>query len=121
MSSDLLAMECKRNARPARSKVLERIAALTGAEQVCGDSYWLRAGRRNFLVGYQFDACYLKPWQIDVLFCLRRTRTYRARSDCICITATENNPRLFKKWENSRDLFSGEWEDVWRRISVNQR
>src|SRR5258708_7355900 len=31
------------------AEYLKRVAALTGAEQVRGDSYWLRAGRRNFL------------------------------------------------------------------------
>src|SRR5215468_6330458 len=33
---------------------LERVAALTGAKQVHGDSYWLRAGRKDFLVDSRF-------------------------------------------------------------------
>ena len=36
------------------AEYLKRVAALTGAEQVRGESYWLAAGRRNFLVDYKF-------------------------------------------------------------------
>src|SRR6267378_3517022 len=47
--SDLLAMRKRVKCTPAQraTTYLKRIAALTGAEQVRGDSYWLRAGRRN--------------------------------------------------------------------------
>ena len=49
MRSDLLAMRKRVKCTPAQraTTYLKRIAALTGAEQVRGDSYWLRAGRRN--------------------------------------------------------------------------
>src|SRR5258705_9082283 len=55
VSSDRLAMGMQTKCTPAQrpAKYLKRIAALTGAQQVCGDSYGLRGGRRNFLVGYQ--------------------------------------------------------------------
>ena len=33
------------------AEYLKRVAALTGAERVAGDVYWLKAGRRTFLVG----------------------------------------------------------------------
>ena len=32
---------------------LKRVAALTGAERVAGNVYWLKAGRKTFLVGYK--------------------------------------------------------------------
>ena len=56
MRSGRLAMRIRTKCAPVRraTKYLKRIAALTGAEQVCGESYWLRAGRRNFLVDYEF-------------------------------------------------------------------
>src|SRR5258708_1073724 len=34
-------------------------------------------------------ACYLRPWQIDVLFCCGGPGLTERGSDCICITATE--------------------------------
>ncbi len=80
------------------AEYLKRVAALTGAEQVRGDSYWLRAGRRNFLVDYQFV----------------RVISHRGKSTCFCVATDpdmpsaevvasallqlKNNPRLFKKW-----------------------
>ena len=51
-----LAMRMQTKFTPAQraSKYLKRVAALIGAEQIRGDSYWLRAGRRNFLVDHKF-------------------------------------------------------------------
>ena len=46
--------QTKFTAAQRASKYLKRVAALIGAEQIRGDSYWLRAGRRNFLVNYKF-------------------------------------------------------------------
>ena len=77
---------------------LKRVAALTGAEQVRGDGYLLRAGRRDFLVAYQSV----------------RVISRRGKSTCFSVAADpdmpsaevvasallqlKNNPRLFKKW-----------------------
>src|SRR6266404_2150361 len=49
--SNPLAMRMQTKCTPAEraAEYLKRVAALTGAEQVRGDSYWLRAGRRHFL------------------------------------------------------------------------
>src|SRR5258708_31089818 len=54
--SNRLAMRMQTKCTPAQSaaEYLKRVASLPGAEQVRGDSYWLRAGRRNFLVDYKF-------------------------------------------------------------------
>src|SRR5216683_1031153 len=73
-------------------------AALTGAEQVRGDSYCLAAGRRNFLVDYKFV----------------RDISHHGKSTCFSIATDpdmpsaevvasaspqlKSNPRLFKKW-----------------------
>src|SRR4030095_14941048 len=54
--SNLLAMRKQTKCTPAQraSKYLKRVAALTGAKQIRDDSYWLRAGRKNFLVDHKF-------------------------------------------------------------------
>ncbi len=100
MRSDLLAMRKRTNCTPTQRAAvyLKRVAALTGAEQVRGDSYWLRAGRRNFLVNYEFV----------------RVISHHGKSTCFSVVADpdmpsaevvasallqlKNNPRLFKKW-----------------------
>jgi len=80
------------------AEYLKRVAALTGAEHVRGDSYWLRAGRRNLLVDYKFV----------------RVISHHGKSTCFSVAADpdmpsaevvasallqlKNNPRLFKKW-----------------------
>src|SRR5260370_25230870 len=97
--SDRLAMRMRTKCAPARraAKYLRRIAALTGAEQVRGDSFLLRAGRRDFLVAYQFV----------------RVISDHGKSTCFSVAADpdlpsaeviasrllqlENNTRLFKK------------------------
>jgi hypothetical protein len=85
---------------PARraAEYLKRVATLTGAEQVCGDSSCLTAGRREFLVDYK----------------LVRVISHHVKSTCFSIATDpdmptaevvasalpqlKNNPRLFKKW-----------------------
>src|SRR6201984_522448 len=49
-------MQTKCTLSQRAAKYLKRVAALTGAEQIRGDSYWLRAGHRNFLADYK-SAC----------------------------------------------------------------
>lgn len=77
---------------------LKRVAALTGAEQVRGGGYWLRAGHRHFLVDDKFV----------------RLVSHHGKSTCFSVAADpnmpsaevvasallhlKNNPRLFKKW-----------------------
>src|SRR5712692_11621456 len=98
--SDLLAMRKRTKYTPNQraAEYLKRVAALTGAEQVRGDIYWLRAGRRNFLVDYKFV----------------RVISHHGKSTCFSVAADpdmpsaevvasallqlKNNPRLFKKW-----------------------
>ena len=100
MRSDLLAMRKRTKCTPTQraAEYLKRVAALTGAVQGRGDSYWLRAGRRNFLVDSKFV----------------RVISHHGKSTCFSVAADpgmpsaevvasallqlKNNPRLFKKW-----------------------
>jgi hypothetical protein len=99
---DWFAMRMQTKCTPAEraAEYLKRVAALTGAVQVRGDSYsyWLRAGRRNFLVDCKFV----------------RVISHHGKSTCFSVAADpdmpspeviatallqlKNNPRLFKKW-----------------------
>jgi hypothetical protein len=90
--------QTKRTPAQRAAAYLKRVAALTGAEQVRGDGYLLRAGRRDFLVAYQSV----------------RVISRRGKSTCFSVAADpdmpsaevvasallqlKNNPRLFKKW-----------------------
>ena len=80
MRSDRLATRMRTKCAPAQraAKYLKRIAALTGAEQVRGDSYWLRAGCRDFLVAYRFVLAY-QTMASRHFFLLRRSQTCRTR------------------------------------------
>jgi hypothetical protein len=100
--SDRLAMRMRTKCTPAQraAKYLKRIAGLTGAEQGPGSSYWLRAGRRMFLVDHKF---------VRVI-----SRNHYGKSTCFSVVADpdmlsaevvasallqlKDNPRLFKKW-----------------------
>src|SRR5258707_1466651 len=91
-------MQTKSSPAQRAAKYLRRVAALTGAERVRSDSYWLRAGNRNFLVDYKF---------VHLI-------SHQGKSTCFSIAADpdmpsaevvasallhlKNNPRLFKKW-----------------------
>jgi hypothetical protein len=80
------------------AKYLKGVAVLTGAEQIRGDGYWLRAGHRNFLVDYKSV----------------RLISHHGKSTCFSVAADPDmpsaevvasallhlriNPKLFKKW-----------------------
>ncbi len=101
---DRLAMRIQINCTAAQlaAKYLKRIAALTGANQLCGESYFLKAGRRHFLVDNKFV----------------RVISHRGESTCFSVTTDpdmpsaevvasallqlKNNPRLFEKWKELR-------------------
>src|SRR5260370_40389191 len=91
-------MQTKYTPAERAAEYLRRVAALTGAERVRSDCYWLRAGHRNFLVDYKFV----------------RLISHRGKSTCFSVAADpdmpsaevvasallhlKSNPRLFKKW-----------------------
>jgi hypothetical protein len=97
-----MSMQTKGTPAQRAAKHLKRVAALTGAEQIRGDSYWLRVGHRDFLVDYEFV----------------RLISHHGKSTCFSIAADpdmpsaevvasallhlKNNPRLFKKWRKQR-------------------
>jgi len=98
--SDRLTMRKPTKCTPAQcaTKYLKRIAALTGAKQVCGESYRLTTGRMHFLVDSKFV----------------RVMSPRSESTCFSVAADpdmpsaevvasallqlKNNARLFEKW-----------------------
>jgi hypothetical protein len=102
--SDRVAMKMQTKGTPAQraAKYLKRIAVLTGAKQVCGDSYRLTSGRRHFLVDSKFV----------------RVISYCGGSTCFSVATDpdlpsaevvasallhlKNNPRLFEKWRELR-------------------
>ena len=91
-------MQTKCTPAQRAAKHLKRVAALTGAARVRDDSYWLRAGHRNFLVDYKFV----------------RLISHHGKSTCFSLAADpdmpsaevvasallhlKNDPRLFEKW-----------------------
>ena len=95
-------MHIKRTPVQRAAEYLKRVAALTGAEQLRGGSYWLRAGRRDFLVDYKSV----------------RVVSHRVKSTCFSVATDpdmpsaevvasallqlKNNPGLFKKWRKQQ-------------------
>jgi hypothetical protein len=100
MRSDRLAMRTRTKCAPARraAKYLKRIAALTGAKQVCGECYRLTVGPVHFQVDSKF---------VHVM-------SPRPESTCFSVAADpdlpsvevvasallqlKNNAKLFEKW-----------------------
>jgi hypothetical protein len=91
-------MQTKHAPAERAARYLRRIARLTGAKQIPGGGYWLRAGRRNFVVDCEFV----------------RTISHHGKSTCFSVATDpdlpsaervayallqlKNNPKLFKKW-----------------------
>ena len=95
-------MQTKCTPAQRAAKYLKRIAALTGAEQVCGDSYWIRAGRRNFLVDYKF-VCVISHDGKSTCFSVAGDPDMpSAEVVASALLQLKNNPRLFKKWRKQR-------------------
>ena len=80
------------------AKYLKRIAALTGAQQVRDDSYWLRAGRRNFLVDYKFVRVISRHDKSSCFSVATDPDTPSAEVVASALLQLKNNPKLFKKW-----------------------
>jgi len=102
MRSDLLAVRKRTKLTPAQraTKYLKRIAALTGAKQVCGESYRLTAGRMHFLVDPKFvrlisprgeSTCFSVAADPDML---------GAEAVASALLQLKNNAKLFEKWRD---------------------
>jgi hypothetical protein len=92
------------NCTPAQraTKYLERIAALTGAKQVCGESYGLTVGRMHFLVDSKFVRV-ISPRSESTCFSVAADPDMpSAEVVASALLQLKNNPRLFEKWTELR-------------------
>lgn len=80
------------------AKYLKRIATLTGAIQVYGDSYSLTAGRMHFLVDSKFVRL-ISPWGESTCFSVAADPDMpSAEVVASALLQLKNNARLFEKW-----------------------
>ena|SRR5215831_7630751 len=77
---------------------LRRIAALTGAEQVPGDSYCVRVGRRIFLVDNGYARVISHHSKSTCFSVARSLGMPSAEVIASALLHLKNNPKLFKKW-----------------------
>jgi hypothetical protein len=82
------------------AEYLKRVASLTGAERVRGDSYWLTAGRRNFLVDYKFVRVISRRGKSTCFSVVADPDMPAAEVVASALLQLKDNPRLFKKWRN---------------------
>ena len=80
------------------AEYLKRVATLTGAEQVRGDSYWLAAGRRTFLVDYRFVRVISRRGKSTCFSVATQADMPSAEVVASALLQLKNNPGLFKKW-----------------------
>ena len=101
MRSDRLAMRNRTTCTPKQraAKYLKRIATLTGAKQVCGDSYRLAAGRMHFLVDSKFVRL-ISPLGKSTCFSVAADPDMpSAEVVASALLQLKNNARLFEKWK----------------------
>src|SRR6266436_5791112 len=98
--NDLLAMRKRTKCTPAQraTKYLKRIAALTGAKQVCGESYRLTAGRMHFLVDSKFVRLISPRGESTCFYVAADPDMPRAEVLASALLQLKNNARLFEKW-----------------------
>ena len=98
--SNPLAMRMQTKCTPAQraAEYLRRVAALTGAERVRSDSYWLRAGHRNFLVDYKFVRLISHHGKSTCFSVAADSDMPGAEAVASALLQLKNNPRLFEKW-----------------------
>ena len=77
---------------------LKHIAALTGAVQLCGDCYSLRAGRRHFLVDSKFVRRLSRRGESTCFFIATDSNMPNAEVIASALLQLKSNPKLFKKW-----------------------
>ena len=80
------------------AEYLKRVAALTGAKQIGVDSYWLRAGHRDFLVDYKFVSLIARRGKSTCFSVAADPDMPSAEVVASALLHLKNNPRLFKKW-----------------------
>jgi len=77
---------------------LKRVARLTGAKHVRGDSYRLRVGRRSFLVDPKFVRLISRHDKSTCFSIGTDPDTPSAEVVAFALLQLKNNPKLFKKW-----------------------
>ncbi len=100
MRSDRLAMRTRTKCAPAQraAKYLKRIAALTGAKQVCGECYRLTVGGMHFLVDSKFVHV-INPRSESTCFSVAADPDMpSAEVVASALLQLKNNARLFEKW-----------------------
>ena len=92
-------MKMQTKCTPAQraAEYLKRVAALTGAEQVCGDSYCLTAGRREFLVDYKFVRVISHDGKSTCFSVAGDPDMPGAEAVASALLQLKNNHRLFEK------------------------
>ena len=91
-------MQTKYTRAQRAAEYLKRVAALTGAKQIGVDSYWLRAGHRDFLVDYKFVSLIAHPGKSTCFSVAADPDMPIAEVVASALLQLKNNPRLFKKW-----------------------
>ena len=91
-------MQTKCTPAERAAEYLKRIAALTGAQQVCGDSYRLKAGRKHFLVDSKFVRVISPRGESTCFFVATDPDMPSAEVVASALLQLKNNARLFEKW-----------------------
>ena len=84
------------------AEYLKRVAALTGAQHVSGDSYLLRAGRRNFVVDYKFVRLISRHDKSTCFSLATDPDIPSAEVVASALLQLKNNPSLFEKWRQQQ-------------------
>ena len=99
-------MQTKYTPAQRAAEYLKRVAALTGAKQIGVDSYWLRAGHRDFLVDYKFVSLIARHGKSTCFSVAADPDMPSAEVVASALLQLKNNPRLFEKWrERQGDTF----------------
>jgi len=91
-------MQTKCTPAQRAAEYLKRVAALTGAEQVRDDTYWLRVGRRHFLVDSRFVRLISRGGESTCFSVATDPDIPGAEAVASALLQLKNNPRLFEKW-----------------------
>jgi hypothetical protein len=99
--SDQIAMKKQTKCPPAQraTKYFRRIAALTAAKQVCGDTYRLKAGPMHFLVDSKFVRVFSHPGESTCFSVAADPDMPGAETVASALLQLKNNARLFEKWK----------------------
>ena len=102
MRSNQLAMKMQTTRTRAQraAEYLKRVAAVTGAERIPGsvDAYWLRAGRKKFLVQYKCVRAVSRDGKSTCFSVAADPDMPSAEVVACALLHLKNNPKVFQKW-----------------------